>query len=59
MLTVTVKNAILKAYELAPEAHHTKFRINRKQESLIECAHEKEVYFDRWCNSGEVGTEFF
>ena len=43
-----VKNAILKAYD-----YH-------KQESQthVEFAHEKEVYFDRWCNSREVGTDF-
>ena len=55
-----VKNAILKAYELVPEAYRQKFRNYRKQESQthVEFAHEKEVYFDRWCNSREVGTDF-
>ena len=24
----------------------------------VKFAHEKEVYFDRWCNSREVGTDF-
>ena len=28
--------------------------VNKK----VEFAHEKEVYFDRWCNSREVGTDF-
>ena len=56
----SVKNAILKAYELVPEAYRQKFRNYRKQESQthVEFAHEKEVYFDRWCNSREVGTDF-
>ena len=56
----SVKNAILKAYELVPEAYRQKFRNYRKQESQthVEFAHEKEVYFDRWCNSKEVGTDF-
>ena len=56
----SVKNTILKAYELVPEAYHQKFRNYRKQESQthVEFAHEKEVYFDRWCNSREVGTDF-
>ena len=42
-----VKNAILKAYELVPEAYGQKFRNYRKQESQthVEVAHEKEVYF--------------
>ena len=55
-----VKQAILKAYELVPEAYRQKFRNYRKQESqtYVEFAHEKEVYFDRWCNSKEVGTDF-
>ena len=54
-----VKNAILKAYELVPEAYHQKFRNYRKQESQthVEFANEKEEYFDRWYNSGkEVQT---
>ena len=48
------------AYELVPEAYRQKFRNYRKQESQthVEFAHEKEVYFDRWCNSREVGTDF-
>ena len=54
-----VKNAILKAYELVPE-YHQKFRNYRKQESQthVEFGHEKEVYFDKWCNFREVGTDF-
>ena len=56
----SVKNAILKGYELVPEAYRQKFRNYRKRESQthVEFAHEKEVYFDRWCNSREVGTDF-
>ena len=56
----SVKNAILKAYELVLETYRQKFRNYRKQESQthVEFAHEKEVYFDRWCNSREVGTDF-
>ena len=55
-----VINAILKAYELVPEAYRQKFRNYHKQESQthVEFAHEKEMYFDRWCNSREVGTDF-
>ena len=56
----SVKNAILKACELVPEAYRQKFRNYRKQESQthVEFAHEKEVYLDRWCNSRDVGTDF-
>ena len=55
-----VKNAILKAYELVPEAYRQKFRNYHKQESQThaEFAHKKEVYFNRWCNSRKVGTDF-
>ena len=55
-----VKIAILKTYELVPEAYRQKFRNYRKQENQthVEFAHEKEVYFDRWCISIEVGTDF-
>ena len=55
-----VKNAILKAYELVPKAYCQKFRNYHKQESQthVEFAHEKEVYYDRWGNSKEVGTDF-
>ena len=55
-----VKNVILKSYELLPEAYNQQFRNYQKQESQthVEFAHEKEVCFDRWCNSMEVGTGF-
>ena len=55
-----MKNAILKAYELVPEAYCQKFRNYHKEESQthVEFAHEKEVYLDRWCNYREVGTDF-
>ena len=45
---------------MVPEAYHQKFRNYCKQESQthVEFTHEKEVYFDRWCNSREVGTDF-
>ena len=55
-----MKNIILKAYELVPEAYHITFRSYCKQESQthLEFTHEKEVYFDRWRNFREVGTDF-
>ena len=54
------KNAILKAYELVPEAYRQKFRNHCKQESQthVEFADEKEVHFERRCNSREVDTDF-
>ena len=52
--------AILKAYELVPEAYRQKFQTFRKRENqtFVEFAHEKETYFDRWCSAKQVGHEF-
>ena len=57
---VTVKASILRAYELVPEAYRQKFRHYRKQDNqtYVEFAHEKEVYFDRWCNSKEIKESY-
>jgi len=48
-----VKGAILKAYELVPEAYRQQFRVCRKKESqtYVEFAGHKENLFDRWCSS--------
>ena len=55
-----VKNAILKAYELVPEAYRQKFRNYLKQENqtYVEFAREKETLFDRWCASKEVEDDY-
>uniref|UniRef100_UPI00358E6DB6 uncharacterized protein n=2 Tax=Myxine glutinosa TaxID=7769 RepID=UPI00358E6DB6 len=55
-----VKRAILKAYELVPEAYRQKFRNARKRESEthVEFARMKETMFDRWCDSKEIGKDF-
>ena len=52
-----VKEAILKAYELVPEAYRQKFRNYLKYDSKthVEFASEKENLFNRWCHSKEVG----
>ena len=51
-----VKQAILTAYELVPEAYRQKFRGLRKADSqtYVEFAHDKEVFFERWCASRAV-----
>lgn len=56
----TVKKAILKAYELVPEAYRQKFRHCKKQEgqTYVEFAKDKETLFDRWCISKEIGQDF-
>ena len=57
---VVVKETILKAYELVPEAYRQKFRQCKKQDNqtYVEFAREKETLFDRWCTSKEVGNHF-
>ena len=52
-----VKEAILKAYELVPEAYRQKFRNYLKYDSKthVEFMREKENLFNRWCHSKEVG----
>ena len=53
-----VKQAILQAYELVPEAYRQKFRGWKKgnQQSYLEFAKDKELFFDKWCRSEEVET---
>ncbi|XP_071059089.1 uncharacterized protein [Pseudochaenichthys georgianus] len=52
-----VKAAILRAYELVPEAYRQKFRGLKRQDcqAYVEFAREKEVLFGRWCSS--TGTK--
>ena len=56
----TVKETILKAYELVPEAYRQKFRNFKKEadKTHVEFAREKERLFDRWCMSEKIGTNF-
>lgn len=51
-----VKKAILRAYQLVPEAYRQKFRNYKKLEhqTYLEFARQKENLFDRWCSSQEV-----
>ena len=55
-----VKEAILTAYELVPEAYRQKFRNYLKYDSKthVEFAREKENLFNRWCHSKEIGQDF-
>ena len=55
----TVKELILKAYELVPEAYRQKFRNCRKENdhTHVEFARTKEQLFDRWCSSKKVGSD--
>ena len=55
----TVKEFILKAYELVPEAYRQKFRDCRKEhdQTHVEFDRTKEQLFDRWCSSKKVGSD--
>lgn len=52
----TVKAAILRAYELVPEAYRQRFRNHRKMPNLtfVEFAREKGILFDKWCVASKV-----
>ena len=55
----TVKELILKAYELFPEAYRQKFRNCKKEneQTHVEFARTKEQLFDRWCSSKKIGSD--
>ena len=57
---VVVKEAVLKAYELVPEAYQQKFRKTTKEDSqtYLEFARTKERLFDQWCTSQSVNEEY-
>ena len=54
----TVKELILKAYELVPEAYRQKCRNCKKEneQTHVEFARTKEQLFDRWCSSKKIGS---
>ena len=50
-----VKESILKAYQLIPEAYRQKFRNYKKGDKThVEFGREKERLLDRWCASEEI-----
>lgn len=55
-----LKETILRAYELVPEAYRQKFRIHKKPsgQTFVEFAREKGVLFDKWCTSSGVKSNF-
>ena len=55
-----VRKAILKAYELVPEAYRQRFRNARKQDgqTYVEFARDKEALLDRWCTAKQVDNDF-
>lgn len=54
-----VKGAVLRAYELVPEAYRQKFRNHRRSpnRTFVEFARDKEHLFDRWCVASKA-TDF-
>lgn len=54
----TVKEAILKAYELVPEAYRQRFRTWQKsdKQSHVEFARDLRKHSNRWCSAMEVIT---
>lgn len=55
-----LKEAILRAYELVPEAYRQKFWNHKKssEQTFVEFALEKGVLFDKWCAANEVKNSF-
>ena len=56
----TVKELILKGYELAPEAYRQKFRNCKKDsnQTHVEFARNKEQLFNRWCCSKKIDQNY-
>ena len=55
-----VKQSILKAYQLIPEAYRQKFRSYKKEndKTHVEFGREKERLLDRWCDSEEIRKDY-
>ena len=55
----SVKEAILKGYELVPEAYRQKFRNLKKldKQTFYEYAQDTVVHFDRWCKAKSVSSK--
>ena len=56
----TVKELILKGYELVPEGYRQKFRNCKKDsnQTHVEFARNKEQLFDRWCCSKKIDQNY-
>ena len=55
-----VKESILKAYQLIPEAYRQKFRNYKKEndKTHVEFGREIERLLDRWCDSEEIKKDY-
>ena len=56
----SVKQLILKGYQLVPVAYRQKFRNYQKEsnETYVEFARSKEQLFDRWCSSLKIDKDY-
>ena len=56
----TVKDTVLKAYELVPEAYRLKFRNSYKEPGIthVEYMNDLDMAFERWLRSKEVGGDY-
>lgn len=53
-----MKNAVLRAYELVPEAYRQKFRnhVKTPSQTFVEFARDKANLFEKWCTANKVVT---
>lgn len=56
----TLKESVLRAYELVPEAYRQRFRNHKRSngKTFVEFAREKGVLFDKWCTSNNVNSDY-
>lgn len=54
----SVKAAVLRAYELVPEAYRQKFRkhVKNPSQTFVEFAREKTTLFEKWCTASKITT---
>ncbi len=54
----TMKNAVLRAYELVPEAYRQKFwnHVKSPGQTFVEFARDKSNLFEKWCTANKVTT---
>lgn len=54
----TLKGAILRTYELVPEAYRQRFRglVKTSSQSFGDFAREKSLLFDRWCSASKISN---
>lgn len=53
-----VKQTVLRAYELVPEAYRQRFRAHKKadKQTFVEFARDKRALFEKWCAANKTTT---